>query len=105
MGDTATRRDVERYHVIENRARIRWKLADSCQETPARILGLTQAGAWVKVEPIPALGRDLELRLEEPTMTEWIPVGLVSSEQPDTVRLIFLKAYPYDLYKAIIPRG
>jgi hypothetical protein len=96
--------------VVQNRAYLGWREETETHLCPARLLNISSGGVLIFTEESPEHGQTAWICLENPTVTEWIEVNVVSvvkvpgrlwsRKASCLVRLGFAGPCPYTLFKS-----
>lgn len=113
MGHARDRRESARYPVTDHRAILAWEDGHGHRQVESRIVNLSQTGALLAMAaPLPAEQQPVWVRLEEPTVTDWVDAMVVRVSRSLTSRLTgqgtclarvrFLPTCPYDFFKCAV---
>ena len=104
---TSERRSVCRYSVVQEDSWIGWWEGQAYQSTAAKIVDISLRGAMLTVDTFPP--KDQPIWFCPPGVSatdEWIEVKLIASKKklfgPREVRIAFRKAFPYEIFKAVV---
>ena len=104
---TQERRSVCRYSVVQDSSWIGWWEGQAFQSTAAKIIDISLRGAMLTVDAFPP--KDKPIWFCPPGVLasdEWIEVKMISSRKklfgPREVRIAFRKAFPYEVFKAVV---
>jgi hypothetical protein len=101
------RRRVCRYAVVQDKAWLGWWEGQTFQSTAARIIDISLRGSHLTVETFPPkLDSVWFCPPGVSTTDEWIEVKVVDARKkifgPREVRIEFRKAFPYEIFKALV---
>jgi hypothetical protein len=99
LANRPDRRRSHRHPVVVNRASLAWWDGDEAKQTTSRLVDISQGGALVDSDTLPAQDQPVWLRLEEPVATDWTPARVVRSSKNQRAGLAFSACCPYELFK------
>ena len=94
------RRRSPRYPTVANWAFLAWRGGGRTRISPARLLNMSGAGAFVLAREMPDQGQPAWLRLDEPTVTQWVKANIVRRTGTLKAGLEFLEHCPEEFLQA-----
>ena len=99
--ETIEQRRTQCLPARDNLARIEWAEGPDFVGTPVRLIDISSEGAGFVAELPPRRGQALWLRLEVPSLTEWVSVRVVWLDATNRGGLSFSGSCPHDLIASL----
>lgn len=104
---TVERRSICRYSVVQDSSWIGWWDGQVFQNTASKIIDISLRGAMLNVEAFPPKDKTIWFCPPGVSATDdWIEVKLIDARKKlfgaREVRIAFRKAFPYEIFKAVV---
>lgn len=103
-GPLGERRRSPRDPTVPNWAFLMWRERGQTRVSPARVLNLSNVGAFVLSNELPVVGQAVRFCLENPAPTVCVVASVVRRDGGHKVGLDFAEYCPYDFFETAIPQ-